>query len=166
MGFLLFLREGSLLAQPFDGVSKLTGDVIPIAEDVGSVGTYGWMSVSNTRVLAYRTGRGAELTWAVALGTLVIYAMGNRVGSWSIGGSTMRAVAMSGYGTARHETALSADCAGQKQKQTRQCVQENGDNGPNKVQERSHCTILLSGSPVSIYTNRRIYCGGQGSPPK
>ncbi len=35
--------------------------------------------------------RSAELTWAVALGSfayaaLVIYAMGNRVGSWSIGG--------------------------------------------------------------------------------
>jgi eukaryotic-like serine/threonine-protein kinase len=65
-GFLVFLREGSLLAQPFDGL-KLAGDVIPIAEDVGTLGTYGWVSVSNTGMMAYRTGNAigptVDLLW-------------------------------------------------------------------------------------------------------
>ena len=61
-GFLLFLREGTLLAQPFDGRSKLTGDVISIGEDVGNLGSYGWVSASNNGMLAYRTGRAATAT--------------------------------------------------------------------------------------------------------
>jgi Tol biopolymer transport system component len=66
-GFILFLREGSLLAQAFDGRSQLRGDAIPIAEDVGSNGSYGWFSASPTGALAFRTGRGSaatiELLW-------------------------------------------------------------------------------------------------------
>jgi hypothetical protein len=60
-GFLVFLREGSLLAQPFDG-SKLTGDLIAIAEGVGNLGTYGWVSASNTGMMAYRTGNAIGAT--------------------------------------------------------------------------------------------------------
>jgi eukaryotic-like serine/threonine-protein kinase len=66
-GLLLFLRAGSLLAQAFDGRSQLTGDAIPIAEDVGSTGSYGWFSASATGSLAFRTGRAlaatTELLW-------------------------------------------------------------------------------------------------------
>ena len=66
-GLLLFLREGSLMAQGFDGRSQLTGDAIPIAEDVGNLGSYGWFSASRTGALAFRTGRASaatvELLW-------------------------------------------------------------------------------------------------------
>ena len=66
-GFLLFLREGSLMAQAFDGRSQLKGDAIPIAEDVGNLGSYGWFSASPTGALAFRTGRASaatvELLW-------------------------------------------------------------------------------------------------------
>jgi eukaryotic-like serine/threonine-protein kinase len=60
-GHLLFLREGVLMAQPFDpGGMKLIGDAIPVTEQVGSgpgaVG--GYFSASSTGVLAYRGGTG------------------------------------------------------------------------------------------------------------
>ena len=47
-GLLLFLRQGSLVAQGFDGRSQLTDDAIRIAEDVGNTGSYGWFSASAT----------------------------------------------------------------------------------------------------------------------
>jgi hypothetical protein len=66
-GFLLFLRAGSLLAQAFDGRSQLTGAAIPIAENVGNTGSYGWFSASATGSLAFRAGRATaattELLW-------------------------------------------------------------------------------------------------------
>ena len=66
-GLLLFLREGTLLVQSFDGQSQPTGNATPIAEDVGSLGSYGWFSASATGHLAFRTGRAAitrnELVW-------------------------------------------------------------------------------------------------------
>ena len=66
-GLLLFLREGTLLVQSFDGQSTPTGDATPIAEDVGNIGSYGWFSASATGHLAFRTGRAAaaasELVW-------------------------------------------------------------------------------------------------------
>ncbi len=69
-GYLLYRREGSLMAHPFD-VSKraLTGDAVPIVEqlkfDPGtSVGTF---SASTTGVLVYQHGTGStgaqQLTW-------------------------------------------------------------------------------------------------------
>src|SRR5262245_16980156 len=55
-GFLLFQRQGTLMAQPFDGRSQLRGDTIPIAEQVGNLGSYGWFSASDSGALAFRTG--------------------------------------------------------------------------------------------------------------
>jgi WD40 repeat protein len=66
-GLLLFLRAGSLLAQAFDGRSQLAGDAIPVAEDVGNTGSYGWFSASASGSLTFRTGRATaatiELLW-------------------------------------------------------------------------------------------------------
>jgi Tol biopolymer transport system component len=66
-GFLLFLRQGRLLAQPLDARSQLSGDALTIAEDVGNSGSYGWFSASETGALAYRAGRASagtsELVW-------------------------------------------------------------------------------------------------------
>ena len=66
-GFLLFLRQGSLLAQAFDGRSQLRDDAIPLAEGVGNTGSYGWFSASSTGALAFRTGRAGaasvDLVW-------------------------------------------------------------------------------------------------------
>ena len=55
LGHLLFLREGTLLAQTFDERSlQPQGDPIPVAERVGSLFLSGQFSVSQSGVLAYR----------------------------------------------------------------------------------------------------------------
>jgi len=58
-GYLLYVREGTLVAQPFDAEKRrLTGDAARVAEQVAPVGWSGGraFSVSSNRVLAYRTG--------------------------------------------------------------------------------------------------------------
>jgi Tol biopolymer transport system component len=58
-GYLLFLREGLLMAQGFDASSrKLRGDAFPIAEQVASPQNYrlGDFSVSQEGTLVYQTG--------------------------------------------------------------------------------------------------------------
>ena len=72
-GHLIFLRDSTLMAQAFDpGKLELSGDPVPIAENVDSFPTaYGGLfSVSQTGALAYRTGAGAKLslTWVDATG--------------------------------------------------------------------------------------------------
>jgi len=67
-GYLIFNREGTLMAQQFDvGRMGLSGDAVPIAEDVdfnSATGRTGF-SVSGNGVLAYRTGgvQNVQLTW-------------------------------------------------------------------------------------------------------
>jgi serine/threonine protein kinase len=66
-GYLLFVRQGILLVQEFDGL-KLIGEAKPIAEQVGfEPGFPAAFSASNTGVIAYRTGVSAagenRLTW-------------------------------------------------------------------------------------------------------
>jgi Tol biopolymer transport system component len=70
-GYLFFLRDASLVAQPFD-VTRLTlsGNAIRVAEDVqrAPLGAPGGSFSVSDRVLAYRTGVGArgfptQLTW-------------------------------------------------------------------------------------------------------
>ena len=58
-GWLLFLREGALLAQPFDARRlTLTGEPLPIADQVE-----GWgFSVSDTGILVYQSRRTDEVT--------------------------------------------------------------------------------------------------------
>jgi serine/threonine protein kinase/Tol biopolymer transport system component len=69
-GQLLFVREGTLMTQPFDPMRLVTtGEAVPIAEGIQRVlnsGTAGVISVSETGVLTYRTGTGTAgvlLTW-------------------------------------------------------------------------------------------------------
>lgn len=68
-GYLLYVREGILMAQPFDaGKRHLTGDASPVAEQIAPVGASGAraFSVSSNRVLAYRTGANLaedQLVW-------------------------------------------------------------------------------------------------------
>jgi hypothetical protein len=71
-GYLLFMREGSLLAQPFDsGSGKTAGEAVPVAEQVGSIisNVQGQFSVSQNPgqngVLVYTVGNPFEsqLTW-------------------------------------------------------------------------------------------------------
>ncbi len=65
-GYLLFVRDRTLVAQPFDASSrKITGEAVPLAEKIGTdnVGLARF-SVSNDGVLAYRTGEtGGRLLW-------------------------------------------------------------------------------------------------------
>jgi dipeptidyl aminopeptidase/acylaminoacyl peptidase len=67
--YLLFRRENTLLAQPFDAKGlKTTGDAFPIAEQVPGGGNngFGAFSVSENGMLVYRSGGAAanrELVW-------------------------------------------------------------------------------------------------------
>ena len=77
-GRLLYLRQGTLMAQPFD-VDRLalSGQAVPVVQDVGNQGALGFFSVSANGILAYRTGRTApggrlsQLTWLDRQGTPV-----------------------------------------------------------------------------------------------
>jgi Tol biopolymer transport system component len=66
-GQLLFRREGTLVAQPFDTLKmELTGEPIPVAERLGSALANGFFSASATGVLVFRTGLESltsQLTW-------------------------------------------------------------------------------------------------------
>ncbi len=68
-GHLLFLRETTLVAQPFDARGLvLTGDAFPIAEQIQTTGInppYGVFSTSENGVFGYQTGTGgaANLVW-------------------------------------------------------------------------------------------------------
>jgi serine/threonine protein kinase/dipeptidyl aminopeptidase/acylaminoacyl peptidase len=69
-GYLLFLREGTLMTQPFDPKRLVTtGEAAPVAEQIQRVlntGTVGVFSVSEMGMLTYRSGAGfggLHLTW-------------------------------------------------------------------------------------------------------
>jgi Tol biopolymer transport system component len=67
-GQLLFVRDGALMAQPFDVRRlKLTGEPVTVAEQVGFLSAYPYFSVSTNGVLIYRTSGGpsqdAQLAW-------------------------------------------------------------------------------------------------------
>ncbi len=59
--YLLFLREGTLMAQPFDlRQMETTGEILPVAEQVGTFISRSFFSVSREGTLAYRTGNGTS----------------------------------------------------------------------------------------------------------
>jgi eukaryotic-like serine/threonine-protein kinase len=65
-GYLLFVRDRALLAQPFDPDRlQLSGGPVEIADPVGTFLERGLFSVSANGVLAYRTGGGdfSQLAW-------------------------------------------------------------------------------------------------------
>ena len=64
--YLLFLRQGTLVAQAIDDGARPTGAVTPLADDVGNTTALGWFSASTTGRLAYRTGREAAATSEIA----------------------------------------------------------------------------------------------------
>jgi hypothetical protein len=65
-GYLLFLREQTLMVQRFDaGRLELTGDPVAIADQIatgGASGRMGAVSVSDTGALAYHTSAGGEVS--------------------------------------------------------------------------------------------------------
>jgi Tol biopolymer transport system component len=74
-GNLLFVRQGTLLRQPFD-VKKLetTGDPVPVADHVPVNAGVGAFSVSDNGILAYRPAAAAEqvvLTWLDRSGKVI-----------------------------------------------------------------------------------------------
>ena len=64
-GRLLFLHEGTLMAQPFDATRlALVGNRVPVAERVGSFRDGAYFSASANDVLVYRTAdTDSQLTW-------------------------------------------------------------------------------------------------------
>ncbi len=77
-GYVLFVRERALLAQPFDlGKLELTGEPFPIVDDVaagGGVASNADFSASNNGVLVFRGGVGGsrnKLAWVDRAGRLL-----------------------------------------------------------------------------------------------
>lgn len=76
-GYLLFVRDGTLMAQPFDaGKLTLTGDAVPVAERVDSYpgNRYAYFSASRNGVLAYASGGAGtalQITWYDRTGKVV-----------------------------------------------------------------------------------------------
>ena len=77
-GHVLFTRESTLMAQPFDVERRLTtGDPFPIAEDIRIVTTgqpAALFTVSSTGLLAYQTGTGgdaSQLQWINRTGEVI-----------------------------------------------------------------------------------------------
>ena len=66
-GFMLFLRQDTLMAQPFDAKrGAATGDAVPLEQQVTSQLSYADFSASNNGLLAFRTGASGgrvQLTW-------------------------------------------------------------------------------------------------------
>jgi eukaryotic-like serine/threonine-protein kinase len=71
-GQLLFLREGTLMAQPFEARRlALAGDPVPLAERVGSFRDGGFFAASDNGVLVYRTADSDfQLAWFDRQGTM------------------------------------------------------------------------------------------------
>jgi Tol biopolymer transport system component len=75
VGYVLFLRENALLAQPFDWVKlQVAGEQVRVADHLKSIFEFGAFGVSENGVLAYQTGDaiGAnplQLTWFDRRGT-------------------------------------------------------------------------------------------------
>jgi len=75
-GQLLIVRDGTLLAQPFDARRlELAGDAVTLAEGLGTFFNFAFFSASTNGVLVYRAGGGSsqQLSWydrqGKALGT-------------------------------------------------------------------------------------------------
>lgn len=82
-GLVLFWREGTLLAQPFDpDALTATGDAVPVATNIGTNTLYANFSVSADGALAYRTsgGSGGQLVWRDRQGNLL--GQVGEVGPW------------------------------------------------------------------------------------
>ena len=80
-GQVLFLRQGTLMAQPFDARRlEPSGEAVPVAEQVGSFLDYGLFSASSNGVLVYRSGAGLDyqLTWLDRQGRVLSYSGGTR----------------------------------------------------------------------------------------
>ena len=72
-GRLLFVREGTLMAQPFDDRRlEFAGDAVPLADHVGAYLDTAFFSTSQNGILVYRTADPAfPITWLDRHGTVV-----------------------------------------------------------------------------------------------
>jgi Tol biopolymer transport system component len=74
-GYLLYVREHVLTAQPFDaGKLQITGGAVPVAEGVDTAGRVRYFSASRNGTLAYAsgsTGEGLQIAWYDRLGKVV-----------------------------------------------------------------------------------------------
>jgi Tol biopolymer transport system component len=74
-GYVLFVRQGTLLAQAFDDKKlQLRGEAVPLAEQVAFDGPGAAFSVAESGAMTYRTGAGAPnllLNWVDRSGKLI-----------------------------------------------------------------------------------------------
>ena len=94
-GHLLFLREGTLMAQPFDPKRlALAGNAVPVAERVGSFRDSGFFSASTNDRLIYRTaGDDFQLAWFDRRGTMSGLVSDSGFGGAALSPDGLRAVA-------------------------------------------------------------------------
>jgi hypothetical protein len=87
-GWLLFVRQGALVARRFDPARReLGGDPVTVAESVAVSLVHGAVSVSASGAIAYRTGRASprQLTWFDRSGrTLGTLGESNRAGQINV----------------------------------------------------------------------------------
>jgi eukaryotic-like serine/threonine-protein kinase len=73
-GRILFIREGTLFAQPFDADRlELAGEAVPLVGSIGTLYNNAYFSVSTTGTLVYRTAdsNNVQLTWFDRQGRVV-----------------------------------------------------------------------------------------------
>jgi Tol biopolymer transport system component len=64
-GVLFFVRDGTLMAQPFDPKAmSLAGEPVPIVQQIGTGPAHAHFSVTPDGVMAYRTGPGSQIQLA------------------------------------------------------------------------------------------------------
>ena len=109
IGYVLFLRDSALQAQPFDLAKlEMAGEPVRIADHVRSIFEFGFFGVSDNGILAYQTGdairptllqltwfdrRGANLGAAAAPGTMPLFGCPPMLHAWQSRGWIFRASA-------------------------------------------------------------------------
>ena len=102
IGYVLFLRDSALQAQPFDLAKlEMAGEPVRIADHVRSIFEFGFFGVSDNGILAYQTGdairrtllqltwfdRGMNLSAAAAPGTMPLFGCPPMLHAWQSRGS-------------------------------------------------------------------------------
>jgi len=73
-GVLFFVRDGSLMAQPFDPKAlKFAGEPVPVVQQIGTGRAHAHFSVTPSGVMAYRVGSGpnVQLSWLDRTGSTI-----------------------------------------------------------------------------------------------
>jgi hypothetical protein len=153
-GYLLFVRDTTLVAQGFDaGSGKLQGEPVPVAEDLGTdaVGLADF-SASRTGVLAYRAGRAGqtEYVWFDHKGTRARRPW--RRGTWGL--RPLRGRALARLPDRRHQQRRPLDAGPQARRVLALHLREGGREHGAPV-PRQHDRLLPERPRRQAHAHRR-----------